>query len=172
METLPKAGCSQCSKPKVYCKEMCHSCYKKMYRKTKKGKKQMDEYNASAKGKEAQRKHRELKNASKPLKPPKPNCECGKPSICKKMCASCYYKHYRKNNYKKHAQYNTNLKGIGLDVKIFNAILVEVEKGFTIQKACKNVNIHRTTLYLKMSPMQKSELIAYRSIGRIYNKDM
>ena len=84
--------CSECEKPKIYCKGVCQACYSKTQRNTEKGKERMKAYNLGA-GKESQRKYRERNRANNPPKPPKPpkqNCECGKPSVAKNLCMDCY----------------------------------------------------------------------------------
>jgi len=151
--------CSECEKPYVYCKGMCQACYSKMQRNTEKGKERMKAYNLSA-GKEAQRKFRERNRANKPPKPPKQKCECGKPSVSKNLCMTCYQKYYqRKKNGWKEGKDRKNKPDVSL---IFNAVLSEVKKGFTIEKACKKANVHRSTLYRVISPIQKTELNAYK----------
>lgn len=148
--------CSECEKPNVFCKGMCQACYSKMRRKTDKGKERMKAYNLSA-GKEAQRRYRERKKA---LKPPKPNCECGKKSVVKGYCYTCYQKYYqrKKNGWKE----GTDRKNKPDSSLIFNSVLLEVKKGFTIERACKNAKVTRSTLYRVISPIQKAELNAYK----------
>ena len=151
--------CSECKKPNIFCKGMCQACYSKMQRNTEKGKERMKAYNLSA-GKEAQRKFRERNRANKPPKPPKQKCECGKPSVSKNLCMTCYQKYYQiKKNGWKEGKDRKNKPDVSL---IFNAVLSEVKKGFTIEKACKKANVDRSTLYRVISPIQKTELNAYK----------
>lgn len=151
--------CSECEKPNVFCKGMCQACYSKMQRNTEKGKERMKAYNSSA-GKEAQRKFRERNKVNKPPKPPKQKCECGKPSVSKSLCMTCYQKYYqRKKNGWKEGSDRKNKPDVSL---IFNAVLNEVKKGFTVEMACKKANVHRSTLYRVISPIQKAELNAYK----------
>jgi len=151
--------CSECEKPNVFCKGMCQACYSKMQRNTDKGKERMKAYNLSA-GKEAQRRFSERNKALKPPKPPKPNCECGKKSVVKGYCFTCYQKYYqrKKNGWKE----GTDKKNKPDSSLIFNSVLLEVKKGFTIERACKNAKVQRSTLYRVISPIQKAELNAYK----------
>jgi hypothetical protein len=158
--------CSKCGNPKVFCKEMCQSCYSKMRRNTEKGKAQMIAYNLT-KGKEAQRRYRERNKANKPPKPPKPpklNCECGKPSVAKNLCMTCYQ---RKKYGRKERAIRNNLNG---DV-IFKSVLDNVKKGYTILNACKKAGYKSSSLYRLISPLQKAELIAYKTIGVVTDDD-
>jgi len=155
--------CSECEKPKVYCKGMCQACYSKMQRNTERGKAKMIAYNLT-KGKEAQRKFRERNKANKPPKPPKPpkqNCECGKPSVSKNLCMTCYQRIYQR---KKHGWKEGVRKNKCDSEMVFKKVLCEVKKGMTIQLACKVANIQRSTLYRVISPLQKAELNAYKRI--------
>lgn len=153
--------CSECEKTSVYCKGMCQACYSKMYRNTEKGKVKMIAYNLT-KGKEAQRKYRERNRANKPPKPPKENCQCGKPSVSKNLCMNCYQRAYQRKKYGRKEGTRKNQH----DIKTtFEKVLAEVKKGFTIERACKNANIQRGAFYRVISPIQKAELIAYRKIG-------
>lgn len=153
--------CSECEKPKVHCKGMCQACYSKMQRNTEKGKAKMTAYNLT-KGKEAQRKYRERNKANKTNKPPKINCECGKPSIAKNLCGACYH---RKKYVKK------GRKTINGDV-IFKSVLDYVKNGYTILNACKKAGYKSSSLlYRHISPLQKAELNAYKIIGVVDDDD-
>lgn len=168
--------CSECEKPKVFCKGMCQACYSKMHRNTEKGKAQMIAYNLT-KGKEAQRKFRERNKANKP--PPKPhkaNCElCSEnKAVSKNLCMTCYHRLYqrKKNGWKeakpkksatplvKRGRYKINI-----DV-MYKNVLAEVKKGFTILNACKISGFKSSSnLYRLISPLQKAELNVYKRIG-------
>lgn len=154
--------CSECEKPKVFCKGMCQACYSKMLRNTEKGKEAMRTYNLGA-GKEAQRKFRERNKANKPQKtnPLKINCECGKPSIKKNLCMNCYQrKRYRNGNCQR--VYRNKLNG----EVIFNNVLIYVKKGHTILNACKKIGFKSSSnLYRLITPLQKAELNAYKVLG-------
>jgi hypothetical protein len=156
--------CSECEKPKVFCKGMCQACYSKMQRNTEKGKAKMIAYNLT-KGKEAQRKFRERNRVSKPPKPPKQSCECGKPSVAKNLCMACYQ---RKKYVKKEGAIRNTLNG---DV-IFKSVLDNVKKGYTILNACKKAGYKSSSsLYRLLSPLQKAELNAYKRIGVVDEDD-
>ena len=150
--------CSKCDKPNVHCKGMCKACYSKMQRNTDKGKEQMKAYNLSA-GKEAQKRYYER---NRQPKPPKKNCECGESSKIKGYCLNCYHKYYQRKKY----GYKEGAPKLDSSL-IFNSVLLEVKKGFTIERACKNTNVSTTTLYNIISPIQKAELIACKIIGFI-----
>ena len=54
---------------------------------------------------------------------------------------------------------------------IFNAVLSEVKKGFTINAACKNAKVDRGTLYRVISPIQKAELNAQKMLTYLGKDD-
>jgi len=159
-------SCSKCNKPNVLCKGLCQACYSKMQRNTDKGKERTKAYNLGA-GKEAQIRFRERLKALKPPKPPKENCECGKPSVAKNLCANCYGKYYqrKKNGWTKKRKNKCDSS------LIFNAVLSEVKKGFTINAACKNAKVDRGTLYRVISPIQKAELNAQKMLTYLGKDD-
>ena len=159
--------CSKCEKPNVFCKGMCQACYSKMQRNTEKGKERTKAYNLTA-GKEAQRKFRERIRANKPPKPPKVNCECGKISVLKNLCMTCYQKYYQR---KIHGRGEGARKNKVDREGVFKKVLVEVKKGHTIQRACKSANVDRSTLYRVISAIQKAELNAYKKIGFVDEDD-
>lgn len=168
--------CSKCNKSDVLCKEMCKACYSKNMRSTEKGKERMKAYNLSA-GKEAQKRYMERKKANKPPKPPKQNCECGKISEVKGYCLNCYLKYYqrRKNGFKGNKR--NKREGVEKNKKVdifllYNKVLTEVKKGYTILNACKKAGLESSSiLYQLMSPIQKAELRAYKAIGFIEEDD-
>ena len=157
--------CSECEKPKVFCKGMCQACYSKMQRNTEKGKARMTAYNLT-KGKEAQKKFRERNRLNKPPKPPKPpkeKCECGNDSVSKNLCKTCYHRIYqrKKHGYKEGARKSK----INID-DMYKKVLAEVKKGFTILNACKQLGFKSSSnLYRLISPLQKAELNVYKRIG-------
>jgi len=153
--------CSGCNKQDVFCKGMCQACYSKMQRNTEKGKERTKAYNLTA-GKEAQRKFRERIRDSKPEKPLKVNCKCGKISVSKNLCMTCYQRFYqrKKNGWQEGARKNKHDSQV-----IFKKVLDGVKKGFTIQTACKWANVNRGTLYRLISTVQKDELYIYKKIG-------
>jgi hypothetical protein len=159
--------CSECNKPNIHCKGMCQACYSKMCRNTEKGKERMRLYNLTL-GKEAQKRYREKNKLNKPPKPPKQNCECGKMSVVKGYCFTCYQRYYqrKKFGYKEGKRKNKVDNSL-----IFNKVLLEVKKGFSIEKACKKANIDRKKLYYIMSPIQNAELTAYKIIGFVDDDD-
>lgn len=85
-------------------------------------------------------------------KPPKQNCECGEPSVCKSLCLKCYSKYWARKNRGCKPQRDFSL--------IFNAVLTEVKKGFTITKSCKNTNVSTACFYMNLNGFQKAELRA------------
>jgi hypothetical protein len=154
--------CSECEKPNVfrYSKTLCQACYNKIWRNTDKGKECTKAYNLSPAGKEAQKKFRERKRAGKPPKPPKLNCECGKPSYAKNLCMSCYQ---RKRYVKKEPSRERNT--LNRDI-IYKRVLDYVKKGCTILNACKKAGLKSTSsMYRIMTPLQKAELNLCKKIG-------
>jgi hypothetical protein len=160
--------CSECKKPNIFCKGMCQACYSKMQRNTEKGKERMKAYNLTA-GKEAQRKFRERNKVAKPPKTPKQNCECGKLSVCRGLCMNCYQKYYQRK--KKGWKQGIDKKSEYYISLIFDSVLTEVKKGFTIEIACKNANVNRSTLYRIISPIQKATLNAYKILRDVNDEE-
>lgn len=54
---------------------------------------------------------------------------------------------------------------------MYNKVLAEVKKGFTILNSCKNSGVSSSNLYRLISPLQKAELNAYKAIGFSYNDE-
>ena len=152
--------CLECNKPNIYCKGRCQACYVRMYRKTETGKQAMKQYNLT-KGKWAQKKYRKKIYGEKIYgeKPPKVNCECGKPSVAKNLCRTCYYKAYVPKIHISDAEI------------IFKKVLMEVKNGLSIQDACKLVGVDTSIFYKIITPIQKTELKAYKKIGFILNEE-
>ena len=157
--------CVECKIKNVRCKNLCGTCYSKIYRKTDKGKKATKRYNDNG-GVEARRKYMEKFNANKPINLyrsrniPKVDCECGKPSKTKNLCNTCYQRIYQRK-IKELAQ--GTKQGKNDSTKIFNDVLFYVKKGFTILNACKKLGYTSSSkLYRLISPIQKVELRAYK----------
>jgi hypothetical protein len=157
--------CIECKNKSSRCKNLCGTCYSKMYRKTDKGKEATKRYNDNG-GVEARRKFMEKINANKPTKSyrsrqtPKIDCECGKPSVSKSLCNTCYQRLYQS---KIRGLAQGTRQGKIDSTKIFNDVLFYVKKGFTILNACKKVGYTSSSnLYRLISPIQKAELRAYK----------
>jgi hypothetical protein len=158
-------SCSECGKPNVRCKGLCPACYSRLYRKTPTGKAGMNQYN-STKGKLAREKMRSKRRSVKPPKPQKPLCECGAMSKINGFCLKCYHKHYQRKLNALNPPKEPKTPKINID-EVFKMVLKEVGKGKTISKACQIIKIHSSILYTKITPAQKAELIAAKTIGPI-----
>ena len=148
MKKLKQEPCLECSKIGTFCKQLCQACYSKKLRNTPEGKLKVKLYNDM----------RAIKAGTK--RPPKQNCECGKPSISKNMCGSCYQ---RKRYVKKEGSIRKTLDGN----KMFSDVLLQVKKGFTIFDACKKAGIKSPNFYRKITPLQKAELNAYKVLRNV-----
>lgn len=159
MENIIYRTCQTCKKqfdkPVRFRKYNCPSCYNKSYRSTEKGKECTRKYNDSIKGIQARERYQEKKRLLKPPKPPKQNCKCGKMSIAKGFCRSCYN---RSRNIKILKSFNDNFD----TEKVYKEVLQLVKNGFTIQKACKHIKVPTRSFYSIISPMQKVELKSYK----------
>jgi hypothetical protein len=181
--------CDTCQKQEVYCKGMCLACYQKVQRNTEKGKERTKTYNSA---------YRERHNINIIPKPPKVNCECGKPATLKNMCRTCYQRSYQKTYQQKVNcecgkpaisknmcrtcyQRTRQQKKIKVEkavnknkpdvIFIFNSVLTEIKKGYTIQQACYNTNTCTTTLYRIINPIQKAQLNAYKILKDDFDID-
>ncbi|MCK5614207.1 hypothetical protein KAR91_70735 [Candidatus Pacearchaeota archaeon] len=156
--------CSECGKIGVFCTGLCQACYSKKQRNTPEGKLKTKLYNKT-KGKEAVARYR----AKKPPKPPKEIkiCECGEIATVKGLCFRCYQKYYQR----KRNGFSESKKIRDSDFnKIFESILSDVEKGVTITYACSRLGISSSFLYKTITERQKTELSAYKAIGKAHRK--
>lgn len=160
--------CDMCGAADIFCKGKCQACYSKMLRNTEKGKSAMKMYNLT-KGRDATKRYRERQKLLKPPKPPKPYCECGAPSVAKGLCHRCYCRYYQRRKYKYKPR--SKVSNVVDSEDLFLRVLTEVKKGFTISGACRKLKIDRGKLYHVITPLQKSELNAYKSIGCIEDND-
>ena len=152
MKKLKQEPCLECSKIGTFCKQLCQACYSKKLRNTPEGRLKMKSYNDTK---------RIEARSKKPPKAPKQNCECGKPSVSKNMCMSCY----QRKRYYQIKRYDNKEVPIRITYdgnKIFSDVLLQVKKGFTIFNACKKAGIKSSTLYRLITPLQKAELNAYK----------
>jgi hypothetical protein len=166
------AKCVNCNKKKkVKSRGLCAACYSRWYRSTDKGREAMNTYNHTA-GKEATKRYLDKLKRERPPRPPKPDCECGNPSVSKGYCMPCYQRNYR---LRKNGGKVSNGKRGGQTVynpdDLFQKILSEVKRGLNISTACDKHKVHRSTLYKIISPAQKAELKACKLIGAVSDED-